>query len=172
MSASSTFQQRPRYLRFLPVFLFRQDEPALSYILKGWALALLPSILLSGLVGLVAPPSAEVPDIPLDGSVSLLLLVLVGPLLETLILLPMVLGLRRLLGAGPAVILCAFLWALGHSLAAPIWGLVVWWPFLLFGIALLTWRERGILPAIAVVTTIHGLQNATAGLLILVQGSA
>ena len=171
MSAPPAFQQRPFYLRFLPDFLFRQDEPAFAYILKGWALALLPSVALSGLVGLVAAPSAEVPDIPVQGSTSLLLLIVVGPLLETLILLPMVLGLTRLFGAGPAVVLCAILWAVGHSLAAPIWGLVVWWPFLLFSIALLTWRERGMLRAIAVVTTIHGLQNATAGLLMLVQAA-
>jgi hypothetical protein len=64
------------------------------------------------------------------------------------------------------------LWGVAHSLAAPLWGLIVWWPFLIFSIALLTWRERGLLPAIAVVTTIHGLQNATAAILLLVQGSS
>jgi hypothetical protein len=47
---------------------------------------------------------------------------------------------------------------------------VVWWPFLLFSIAILAWRGRGLLQTVAVVTTIHGLQNATAGLLLLVQG--
>ncbi len=172
MSVPGSFAERPVYLRFLPDFLFRKDEPPLPYILKGWLLALLPSLALSALAGLVASPTAEVPDIPVQGSTSLLLLIVVGPLLETLILLPMVLGSRRLLGAGPAVLLCALLWAIGHSLAAPIWGLVVWWPFLLFSIAILTWRERGLLPTVAVVTTIHSLQNATAGLIILAQGQA
>ncbi len=172
MSNLGGFAERPAYLRFLPDFLFRQDEPPLPYILKGWVLALLPSLALSVLAGLVASPTAEIPDIPVQGSSSLLLLIVVGPLLETLILLPMVLGFRRLLGPGPAVLLGALLWAIGHSLAAPIWGLVVWWPFLLFSIAILTWRDRGLLPTVAVVTTIHGLQNATAGLLLLVQGQA
>lgn len=170
MTVPESFAERPAYLRFLPDFLFRQDEPPLPYILKGWLLALLPSLALAALAGSLASPSAEVPDIPVQGSTSLLLLIVVGPLLETLILLPMVLGFRRLLGPGPAVLLGALLWAIGHSLAAPIWGLVVWWPFLLFSIAILTWRERGLLPTVAVVTTIHGLQNATAGMLLLVQG--
>jgi membrane protease YdiL (CAAX protease family) len=165
-----SIDERPAYLRFLPNFLFRKDEPPLSYILKGYLLALLPSLALSMLAGLVASPTAEIPDIPVQGSTSLLLLIVVGPLLETLILLPMVLGFRRLFGPGPAVLLCALLWAVGHSLAAAIWGLVVWWPFLLFSIAILTWRDRGLLQTVAVVTTIHGLQNATAGLLLLVQG--
>ena len=170
MTVSVSFAERPVYLRFLPDFLFRPDEPPLPYILKGWLLALLPSLALAALAGSLAPPSAKVPDIPVQGSTSLLLLIVVGPLLETLILLPMVLGFRRLFGPGPAVLLGALLWAIGHSLAAPIWGLVVWWPFLLFSIAILTWRERGLLQTVAVVTTIHGLQNATAGLLLLVQG--
>ena len=160
---------RPFYLRFLPDFLFRRDEPPLAYILKGYLLALLPSLALSMLAGSVASPTAEIPDIPVQGSTSLLLLIVVGPLLETLILLAMVLGFRRFLGTGPTVLLCSLLWAIGHSLAAPIWGLVVWWPFLLFSIAILTWRERGLLQTVAVVTTIHGLQNATAGLLMLAQ---
>ena len=172
MSLPESIAERPAYLRFLPDFLFRQGEPPLSYILKGWLLALLPSLGLSMLAGLVISPTAEIPDIPVQGSSSLLLLIVVGPLFETLILLPMVLGFRRLLGVGPAVLLCALLWAIGHSLAAPIWGLVVWWPFLLFSIAILTWRDRGLLPTVAVVTTIHGLQNATAGLLLLLQGQA
>ena len=170
MSVPESIAERPAYLRILPDFLFRKDEPPLSYILKGWLLALLPSLAIAALAGSLASPAAEVPDIPVQGSTSLLLLIVVGPLLETLILVPMVLGLRRLLGGGPAVLACALLWAVGHSLAAPIWGLVVWWPFLLFSIAILTWRDRGLLETIAVVTTIHGLQNATAGLLLLAQG--
>lgn len=168
MSVPGSFAERPAYLRFLPDFLFRQDEPPLPYIAKGWLLALLPSLALSTLAGLVASPTAEIPDIPIQGASSLLLLIVVAPLLETLILLPMVLGFRRLLGPGPAVLLSALLWAIAHSLAAPIWGLVVWWPFLLFSVAILTWRDRGLLPAVAIVTSIHGLQNATAALLLLV----
>jgi hypothetical protein len=166
----ASLAERPVYLRFLPDFLFRQDEPPLSYIVKGWLLALLPSLAMSWVVGLFASPTAEIPDIPVEGSISLLLLIVVGPLLETLILLPMVLGFRRLFGSGPAVLLGSLLWAIGHSLATPIWGLIVWWPFLLFSIAVLTWRDRGLFQTVAVVTTIHGLQNATAGLILLAQG--
>jgi membrane protease YdiL (CAAX protease family) len=159
-------QRRPPYLRFLPGFLFRTDTPKGAYLLKAWLLALVPSFLLSGLVSLLAR-RAEPPDVPVEGSVSLLLLIVAGPFLETLIMVVPLLGLNRLFGFGAAVVLSALMWAGAHSLAAPIWGLVVWWPFLIFSIALLTWRERGLWTAIAMVTVIHGLQNGTAGALIL-----
>ncbi len=165
-------EDRPLYLRFLPDFLFRHDQSPLLYVLKTWPLALLPSFALSALVGLLAPAGTRAPDIPVEGPVPLLLLIVVGPLLETLILAVMVLGLKRFVGTGPAVVISALLWAIGHSLAAPVWGLIVWWPFLIFSIALVTWRPRGIWVAIGLVTLIHGLQNAAAGLLLLASQSA
>jgi membrane protease YdiL (CAAX protease family) len=167
----TTWPSRPAYLRFLPAFLFDGNEPKLAYVLKAWLLALVPSFALSALVNLMARPT-EGPDIPVEGSVSLLLLIVVGPLLETLIMAAIVLGLRRLIGPGPAVIVSAILWAIGHSLVASVWGLVVWWPFLIFSIAFLTWRGRSLLLALALVTAIHGLQNATVGVLMLAAGAA
>jgi membrane protease YdiL (CAAX protease family) len=166
----STLPERPTYLRFLPEFLFRQDEGKVAYVLKAWLLALLPSFVLSGLVNVVLKPTSG-PDIPTEGSLPLLLLIVAGPLVETLIMILMILGLRRLFGAGPAVVLSALLWGIGHSLASPIWGLVVWWPFLIFSIAFLTWRERGMGTAILMVTAIHGLQNGTVALLLLLARS-
>ena len=81
MSVPGSFAERPFYLRFLPDFLFRQDEPPFPYILKAWLLALLPSLALAALAGSLASPTAEVPDISVQGSTSLLLLIVVGPLL-------------------------------------------------------------------------------------------
>ena len=170
MTAAETIVHRPAYLRFLPAFLFRTDGPKSAYVAKALLLSLVPSMALSGLVGTLVRPT-ETPDIPVQGSISLLLLILVGPLLETLIMILPLLGLKRLLGFGPAVIVSALLWAGAHSLAAAVWGLVVWWPFLIFSIVLLTWRERGLLTAIGMVTAVHGLQNAIAGTLILLTGA-
>ncbi len=163
---------RPPYLRFLPRFLFSADGHPAAYIVKAWLLALLPSLALAAAVGSVAPPGTQTPDIEVQGSMPLLLLIVIGPFLETLILAVMALVLNRLVGAGPAVVLCAILWGIAHSFGAPVWGLIVWWPFLIFSVALLAWRGRGILLAIVVVTVIHGLQNATAGLLLLASGQA
>ena len=194
-----TLAGRPRYLAFLPDFLFHADDNKARYVVKAWLLALLPSILLATAVSLVAPdaqihlptgdvvnghgllgqdggvaPDAQRVDIPLRGNmlpVMIVLLVAVGPLLETLLMTPVVLGVNRVAGAGPAVVVNAMLWGIVHSLQRPVWGLVVWWPFLILSIALVTWRARGIGTAILIVTCIHGLQNSVTAVLLLLMGT-
>ena len=157
--------ERGRPLPLLPGFLFETDRLKARYVLRLWLLALLPSLLLSGLVSLLAP-QAEAPELATEGSVALVLIVVVAPLLETLIMGALLLGLNRLLGARLAVVASALLWAIAHSLSAPIWGLVVWWPFLLFSVAFLTWRQAGLLTATAIVTVTHALQNGVGMLLL------
>ena len=157
--------ERGRPLPLLPRFLFETDRLKVRYVLRLWLLAILPSLALSGLVGLLAP-QAQPPQLATEGSVALVLIVVVAPLFETLIMGALLLGLDWLLGPRLAVVASALLWAIAHSLSAPIWGLVVWWPFLLLSIAVLTWRKTGLLTAIAIVTLAHALQNG-AGMLLL-----
>lgn len=153
-------------LKHLPAFLFEADRPAPAYILKAWLLVLLPSIALSGLVALVAPDARQ-PDIQVDGTFMLVLLAVITPLLETLLMVVPLLLLNRLSGPAVAVPVHAAGWGAVHSLSAPIWGLVAWWPFLVFGTVMLVWRERGLGMAILVVTAIHALQNGVIGLVLL-----
>lgn len=160
---------RPQYLRPLPVFLFRAEGPVWAYILKAWLLALLPSLVLAQLIGFAAP-DAELPDLPRIDLNGFLRLTVLAPVVETLLIVPPLLLLQRLLGPGPAVLLSAVGWGFAHSFFAPIWGLVAWWPFLVMSIALLTWRERGIWLAMAIVIAIHALQNGFAATLMLAAG--
>lgn len=148
----------PDYLTWLPRFLFDTDKVPERYIGKAWLVALLPSMALSALVSQVAPQGSH-PSIHIYGLVSVLLIVVVSPILETLLMIPPLLGLNRLFGPGIAVVASALLWGAAHSLSAPAWGLVVWWPFLVLSIALLTWRRAGLGRAILVVFAIHALQN-------------
>jgi membrane protease YdiL (CAAX protease family) len=158
---------RPPYLAFLPGFLFRTDEVKARYVLRAWLLAFVPSMLLSWLVAM-ALPAAEAPPLVIDGILAVAMVVLFAPLVETLIMVPVVLLLQRLLGFGPAVVASAVLWGIAHSLAAPVWGLVIWWPFLIFSIAMLTWRRQSLVAAVLVVFAIHAVQNSGPALLILV----
>jgi membrane protease YdiL (CAAX protease family) len=153
----------PAYLAWLPDFLFRTDPVRSRYVAKAWALALVPSFLIGGLLSYLFP-GLEGPDFPMQVGTPLILflLVVLSPVVETLILLPIVLLLNRFFGSGPAAVVSAALWGIAHSLQASGWGLVVWWPFLIMSIALLTWRERGLPTALAVVISIHVLQNAFA----------
>lgn len=159
MNAPSPLPGRPAYLRLLPDFLFSIDEVKSRYIVRAWLVSLLPSIALSMLVAALAP-QAEKPDLAVDGAASILMIVIAAPVIETLILVGPLLLLDRFLGAGPAVVANAGLWGLAHSLSAPTWGLVVWWPFLVMSIALLTWRPAGLPLAMLIVASIHALQNS------------
>lgn len=166
MTHSAMAARRPAFLPFLPQFLFRAEGSKVAYVLKAWLLVLLPSMLLSLAVN-VSLPSAEGPDLPVSQPVMVPFITLVGPFLETLIMAGILIGLRRFMAPGPAVLLSALLWGLAHSWAAAIWGLVIWWPFLIFSIAFLVWRERGFWTAILIVTAIHALQNSFAVALLL-----
>jgi membrane protease YdiL (CAAX protease family) len=168
MNGRDARPERPAYLRFIPGFLFAQDPVAARYIGRAWLLSLIPSILLSILVASLLP-QAEQPNLSADTPVSLLLLVVGAPVLETLILVPPLLLLARFLGPGPAVVVNALLWGAVHSLSAPAWGLVTWWPFLVMSIALLTWRHAGLVRAMLIVIAIHALQNSVGAALLLLR---
>ena len=169
MVGSQAPAARPGYLAFLPSFLFDPGQRAAPYIAKAWLLSLIPTALLSVIVQLIFP-QAPPPDLRMDGPLPIFLIVIAAPLLETLIMIVPLLVLNRLLGPGPAVVVSAILWGLAHSTAAPTWGLVVWWAFLVLSAAFLTWRERGLGPAILVVATIHALHNSAGVLAFLLFG--
>jgi membrane protease YdiL (CAAX protease family) len=156
----------PGHLTWLPRFLFDTDPIPERYIGKAWLTVLLPSLALAAIVGLVAPEASR-PSFAIDGLMAVLLLVVVGPILETLVMIPPLLGLNRLFGPQAAVLGSALLWGVLHSLSAPAWGLIAWWPFLIMSIAFLTWRRAGLGKAIAVVFAIHALQNGLATFILL-----
>lgn len=166
MIPASVPAERPAYLAFLPAFLFRPEGSRVAYVLKAWLLVLLPSLMLSMTVK-VSVPSAQGPELPISGPVMVALIALVGPFVETLIMAGYLLLLRRFVAFGPAVLISSLTWGLAHSWGAPIWGLVAWWPFLIFSMAFLVWRERGFWASILTVTAIHALQNSFAVALLL-----
>jgi membrane protease YdiL (CAAX protease family) len=125
-----------------------------------------PSLVLAGLVA-AATGGAAGPEFPLPGRWFVVLAVLVAPLVETLLMIPVLWLLDRTAGPGAAAVGSALLWAAFHSLASPLWGLVAWWGFLILSIAFLTWWKRGTGAAILIVTAIHTLQNAVAALPVL-----
>ncbi|HEX8308525.1 MAG TPA: hypothetical protein VF645_08915 [Allosphingosinicella sp.] len=169
MNSDSALSERPSYLGWLPRFLFETDPFAPRYVVKAWLLALLPSIALSALVRL-AVAGAAAPQFPGEPARLVLFVVFVGPALETLLLALPLLALNRRFGLGPAVAGSALIWAGIHSLVAPIWGLVIWWPFLIMSIAFLTWRRDGLVKALGVAFAIHALQNGFAVGLMLTAG--
>ena len=135
-------------------------------MLVGWPVTSIPALALAALAGWLLPNAAS-PDLPVGGLYPFLLVVVISPLLETLIMaLVIEIGLL-VLPPLPVVMLSAIGWGVAHSLAAPIWGLVIWWPFLIFSTLYVTWRGSGRGQAIAIVTAVHALNNFLPALMLL-----
>ncbi|WP_426267307.1 CPBP family glutamic-type intramembrane protease [Sphingomonas sp. LHG3443-2] len=156
-------EQRPRPLAFLPRALFEPRHPA-RYVALAWACTFFPSLLLSAIASHLVPNSGpEFPEV--NSGLLLFLLVVFAPVLETLIMGAVLLVLERFFGFLPAVLLSSAGWGLAHSLEAPAWGLVIWWPFLIFSIVFLIWRKRSLGAAFALPMLVHALQNLGPALL-------
>jgi membrane protease YdiL (CAAX protease family) len=150
----------------LPAGLAEPRKP-LRAILTGWLFAFPPSILLA-LIAAWLVPALERPALEVTGALSVALLVLFAPLVETLIMAAVLeLLLRLRVPPGAAIVISSLGWGVAHSLAAPAWGLVIWWPFLIFSILYVTWSRRSTWAAIGIVTCVHALQNLAPALLLL-----
>jgi hypothetical protein len=144
-------------LRLLPSAL-REPRRAWLAILIGAALTLAGSLALSALAASVAPTLGK-PEFPMKGPAAFLLLFAFAPLVETLIMAAMLSMLVRFMSPTLAVLVSAALWGIAHSLQAAAWGLVIWWPFVIFSTLYMVWRERSVVAALGVATATHALQN-------------
>ena len=151
-------------LRLLPAAL-REPRRVWLAILVGVALTLSGSLLLSWLATMIAPTLAK-PEFAMRGPIAFLLLILFAPLVETLIMAGVLSLLARFLTPTLAVLASALLWGIAHSLQAAVWGLVIWWPFLIFSTLYMVWRQRGFWTGFAVAAMTHALQNLVPGLLV------
>jgi len=166
---SPAWKQGQGPLAVLPALLFR-DRQAWLAILTGWLLAIAGSTALSLLIAHFAPNSAG-PDLgDTSGAMKLFLIAGFSPVVETLMMAGILALLLRWLAAWQAVIASAAIWGVLHSLASPLWGVVIWWPFLIFSTLYVTWRPRGFWRGVAIVMTVHILQNLFPALLIVLRG--
>ena len=129
----------------------------------------IPVALLFGLIGQQLFPAAAPPNFDhLAGLAGLFALVVFAPVTETIILGAVLMIAQRFVSPWTA----AWIGAIGfggiaHSLAAPTWGLSIWFPFLIFSIQFIVWRQRGPLWAFFVPALTHALHNLGPALLVL-----
>lgn len=151
-------------LAVLPALLFR-DRRAWLAILVGWLLTIGGSLILSWIIEHLAPghPGPDLGDT--SGPIKLFLVAGFSPVVETLIMAAVLTLLLYVLKGWQAVLASSLLWGIAHSLATPLWGAVIWWPFLIFSTLYVTWRPRGFWVAVGVVIAVHVLQNLFPALL-------
>jgi len=146
------------FLRVLPAPL-REPRRAWLAIPIAWSLSFLGSVVLAALVHWVAPDakSVEVPQLPAWVIVSAF--AVFSPLVESIL---MGLGLKllqRWMRPATAILVSAVGWGVLHSLQVPVWGLAIWWPFLIFSTLFVVWQQRGFWTAVGVAAATHCLQN-------------
>jgi hypothetical protein len=153
-----------KLLSFLPKPIREPRRPILALIV-AWLTALLPSIALAAIIGRFAPEAVQ-PQFDVRGLLAVFLLAVFSPVVETLIMGSALLVLLRFLSPSVAIIASSIGWGIVHSSIAPTWGLVIWWPFLIFSTLFVTWRERSLLAAFAMPAMVHAMQNLPTALVV------
>lgn len=151
-------------LNFLPRAIREPRNPVFALAVT-WLTTFIPSILLAAIIGLIVPNVPQ-PQFNVAGAVAVFMLVVFAPVLETLIMGTVLLVLLRLFSPTAAILLSAVGWGIAHSWAAPTWGLVIWWPFLVFSTLFVAWRQHSLGAAFAVPMIAHGLHNLPTALLV------
>ncbi|HUG46143.1 MAG TPA: hypothetical protein VMK31_06490 [Sphingomicrobium sp.] len=134
-------------------------------ILIGYLIAF-PISLLLGFIATTLLPEAQPPQFDVEGPAAIVALVLFAPIAETLIMGAALLFLLLFLPPTAAIIVSAVGWGIAHSMLAPMWGLIIWWPFLIFSTLFVAWRVRSLALAFAIPMCVHALQNLLPALLI------
>ena len=150
---------------FLPKALREPRRPLLALGI-AWATAFLPSLPLGAAVSRLLPRDA-LPQFPQVDWNFFFLIVVAAPLVETMVMGAALILLRLFLSPTHAVLASAVGWGILHSTAAAAWGLVIWWPFLVFSTVFLTWRSRSLLAALGMAAATHALHNLLPALLLL-----
>ena len=151
-------------LSFLPRPIREARRPLVA-IPVAWLTSFLPSIALAYLVSTIFPDASQ-PEFPVSPGMQIFLIVVLSPVVETLIMGSALLILLRFVSPSVAVAISAIGWALFHSSFHPTWGLVIWWPFLIFSTLFVVWRNRSLLAAFAIPALVHALQNLPPALML------
>ena len=149
---------------YLPQAL-REPRRPVRALAVAWATAFIPTLALGAAISAMMPDSA-MPRFPVADAPIFWLIVVVAPLLETLLMAAALMVLRLFLSPTAAVLVSAVGWGIAHSAVAPAWGLVIWWPFLIFSTVFLTWRSRSLAMAIGMAAATHALHNLLPALLL------
>ena len=163
VAGSSDLDNGP--LSFLPRPNRDPSRPWLS-IPVAWATSFVPSIVLAWIISKLIP-GAETPDFGnLPPALIFFAVVIFAPVVETLIMGTVLLILLRFVRPTVAILISAVGWGVAHSVQIPVWGLTIWWPFLVLSTLFVAYRERSLLAAFALPAIVHAFQNLGPALVI------
>ncbi len=139
------------------------DVGHVRYTLAAWIIAVVPSLALFAARVAFGGASLQMPEgAGIAGFAAYS--IVVAPLIETMVMVPLALALRALPGDSdwPRVFALAALAALAHGFGGTAWQVAAaFWPFVVYSAALFAWRRKSLNDAYLVTTLIHMLYNAT-----------
>jgi hypothetical protein len=139
------------------------DAGHARYVWRAWLIAVVPSLALFGVRLAMGSATLQVtlaPDVAGLAAYS----IVVAPLVETAVMVPLALALKVLPGKGdwPRILALAALAALAHGFGGTAWQVAAaFWPFVVYAAALFAWHRRSLNDAYLVTVLIHMLYNAT-----------
>lgn len=148
------------FLKFLPAPL-REPRRAWLVLPICLVLTLAGAGAIAYLLAAVLPEQVQ-PDFSKffgKGFLTVFALAVATPLVETLILAASCSILLRLVRPELAILATSLGWAVAHSYQAPIWGLVIFWPFVIFSTLYVVWKQRSLMLGILMPFAAHFLHN-------------
>lgn len=144
----------------LPRPIREARRPALALAIS-WMLTFGGAMLIATLLSYVVPASKQPDFSPYlgKGMFTVIIVAVITPLLETLIMAAFCALLLRFVRPTWAIFISALAWGLMHSSQAPIWGLVIFWPFLIFSTLFVVWKQRSLAWGIMMPFLAHFLHN-------------
>lgn len=148
----------------LPTFvpkLLREPRRAWLVLPLCWLLTLGGAALIASILSAFLP-KLDKPDFGFfvgKGWFTVFALAVATPLVETLILAATSSLLLRFVRAEYAIILSSLGWGIAHSYQAPVWGLVIFWPFIIFTTLYVVWKQRSVMAGILMAWAAHFLHN-------------
>lgn len=150
----------------LPV-LTNTDVSPVKYIVKAWLIAFLPTIVVGTIVTQFFEPKENLlGQESMSAPLVFASVVVFSPIVETLLMMVLFWILKKMTKKPSRLIVSStIIWACLHSLAWAPWGLVVFWPFIVFSTSYVYWRRKSILKAFAITTSVHAMQNLIPGII-------
>lgn len=143
------------------------DVHPAKYIVRAWLIAFVPTLFIAAIVGSLFSLEKDLMgrDV-VPRSVVFLSMVAGAPIVETLLMMAVFWILTRATkNPSRLIIYSATLWALFHSVFWMPWGLIVFWPFVVFSASYVFWRMKSVGKAFAITVSVHAMQNLIPGLL-------
>ena len=155
--ATTEEKKQPWLIRLL----FDNKISIWKYILRTGLISLVPSLVIAVILGLSGVITEDTgPEFEGSALGLLFMLVIFGPLLETLLMGGVLWILSHITKRQVMLaVISAFIWAVLQSLFAWAWGIVIIWPFFIFSCSYLAWRKRSWWHAVLITSSVHAFQN-------------